>query len=301
MPVITAIIPTFNDQDFVERCLCSVIDQAVDDVQIIVIDRGSCDQTRNTLHFYESEVDQIIDAPGTTLGAAINRGLLHATGRYITVLRGDCLLMPGAMETFRDHIKHHPQTRWLASTNLRIDTHDHLKGNVTPTLPEHLADYLKHNAGLIPPAGVFWRKALIDTVGLFDNDLEDAYDYDFYCRLLAANHQPMLIDRTLAAVREHVITKPMPALDTAEQYIHVARKHAMNLPLTQRYALWHNCDLRQRIITLARAEMQGEKSQNYLAWKLFTHPWWISDHHLWEALFKEHQQTQNNKQNKEAA
>jgi hypothetical protein len=77
-------------------------------------------------------------------------------------------------------------------------------------------------------------------------------------------------------------------LDRAEQYIHVSRKFAAYLPMTERYALWNNCDLRQRIITLARAEMQGKNAPSYLAWKLFTHPWWIRDHHLWEAMFKQH-------------
>lgn len=288
MPVITAIVPTFNDQNFIERCLCSVIDQAIDDVQIIVVDRGSSDQNRQIINIYKSEVDQIIDAPGTTLGAAVNRAMLHAEGRYITVLRGDCLLMPGAMETVRQHLANHPQTHWLASTNLRIDIDDRLRGDVRPILPQNLAAYLKHNSGLIPPAGVFWRKALADEIGVFDNDLDDAFDYDFFCRLLLADHQPILLGKTLAAVREYEITEPMSALETAEQYIHVSRKFAAYLPVTERYALWNNCDLRQRIITLARAELQGEHATSFLAWNLLTHPWWIGDHHLWEAMFKHH-------------
>lgn len=287
MPVITAIVPTFNDQNFIERCLCSVIDQAIDDVQIIVVERGSSDQTQDIVNLYQDEVDQVIDAPGTTLGAAVNRALLHADGRFVTVLRGDCLLMPGAMETIRQHLVKHPQTNWIASTNLRIDIDDQLRGHVRPILPDSLAAYLKHNSGLIPPAGIFWRKALADEIGLFDSDLDDAFDYDFFCRLLMADHQPALIGKTLAAVREYEITDPLAALDTAEQYVHVSRKYAAYLPMTERMALWNNCDLRQRILTLARAEMQGNHAKSFLAWKLVTHPWWISDHHLWEALFKQ--------------
>ena len=291
MPVITAIVPTFNDQNFIERCLCSVIDQAVDDVQIIVVDRGSSDQTQAITQLYKNEVDQVIDAPGTTLGTAVNRAMLHAEGRYVTVLRGDCLMMPGAMEVVRKHITEQPQTRWLASTNLRIDVDDHLRGEARPALPANLTAYLKHNSGLIPPAGVFWRKALADEIGVFDNDLDDAFDYDFFCRLLLADHQPTLIGKTLAAVREYEITEPLAALDIAEQYVHVSRKYAAYLPMTQRMALWNNCDLRQRILTLARAEMQGSKAPSYMAWKLFTHPWWVSDHHVWEAMFKHYEPT----------
>lgn len=290
MPVITAIVPTFNDQHFVERCLCSVIDQANDDVQILIVDRGSTDQTRQIIEFYKPEVDAVIDAPGTTMGAAINRALLHAEGRFITVLRGDCLLLAGAMRTVRNHLADHPQTRWLASSNLRIDEDDHMLGDVRPVLPENLAAYLKHNSGLIPPAGVFWRKALADEVGLFDSNLDNAYDYDFFCRLIMADNQPTLIGKTLAAVREYEITEPALALDITEQYVHVSRKYGAYLPMTERFALWNNCDLRQRIITLARAQTQGADAPSYLACKLATHPWWISDHHLWEALFKQHDQ-----------
>ena len=148
------------------------------------------------------------------------------------------------------------------------------------------------NAGLIPPAGVVWRKALIDEVGVFDDDLDDAYDYDFFCRLLLADHRPTFIGQTLAAVREYEIAEPINALDTAEQYVHVSRKYGAYLPMTDRMALWNNCDLRQRILTLARAEMQGKNATNYLAWKLLTHPWWISDQHLWQAMFQKHEATE---------
>ncbi|MFG0248312.1 MAG: glycosyltransferase [Phycisphaeraceae bacterium JB051] len=287
MPVITAIVPTFNDENFIERCLCSVIDQNLDDVQIIVVERGSFDKTRDLVDFYKSEVDQIIDAPGTTLGTAINRALSFAEGRYVTVLKGDCLLMPGAMQTIRQFVARQPQTDWLASANLRIDVDDQLRGEVRPSVPQNLAAYLKHNSGLIPPAGVVWRKALIDEVGVFDDDLDDAYDYDFFSRLLLADHRPTFIGQTLAAVREYEIAQPVEALDTAEQYVHVSRKYGAYLPMTERMALWNNCDLRQRILTVARSEMQGSNSQNYLAWKMLTHPWWISDHHLWQAMFKQ--------------
>ena len=76
MPVITAIVPTFNDQNFIERCLCSVIAQAVDDVQIIVVDRGSSDQTQAITQLYKNEVDQVIDAQPDRVEAYWERAML---------------------------------------------------------------------------------------------------------------------------------------------------------------------------------------------------------------------------------
>lgn len=249
MSMITAIVPTFNDQHFIERCLCSVIDQMLDDVQIIVVDRGSTDQTRQIIQCYKSEVDQIIDAPGTTMGTAINRALLHATGRYITILPGDCLLLPCAIETVCNHLSDSPKTLWLASSNLRIDVNDQFKGQATPVAPGNLAEYLSHNASMIPSVGVFWRKALADQIGLFDNDLEDTFDYDFYCRLLIANHHPTLLGKTLGVTREYESTNSSRALNMAEQSAYFANKYVAYLPKKQRETLLHNCELHKHLTT----------------------------------------------------
>ena len=68
---------------------------------------------------------------------------------------------------------------------------------------------------------------------------------------------------------------PYALLNKGREYIQVARRYADRLPLAQRYALWKNCDVRERIYTLAQAEVYGKAARRFMFHQLLRHPWWL--------------------------
>ena len=90
-PIISVIIPTFNQAKFLGRCLRSILDQNVDknEYEIIVINDGSKDQTSKVIKIYEKEVITIENKKNKGLPYSINRGIKKAKGRFVVRLDSD--------------------------------------------------------------------------------------------------------------------------------------------------------------------------------------------------------------------
>jgi hypothetical protein len=168
---------------------------------------------------------------------------------------------------------------WIVGQCVRIDSHDHLIGRLEPSPPASLAAYLMHDSGVLPLCSSFFRRSLIEAQGGFRADLPLAFDYEFTCRLLAAGQTPMISSEVFTAKREHS-PEPLRTLGRGLEYIEAARRHAVALPVSQRYALWRNCDRRQRIHALAQAELEGDHGREFLWQQLLRHPWWVVDEAL---------------------
>ncbi|MCE9591934.1 MAG: glycosyltransferase [Planctomycetes bacterium] len=277
-PRITVIIPNLNQGEFIERAICSVLDQGYANLECFVVDGGSTDESCEIIELYEDQLAGWMTAPDRGPGDAVNKALLHATGDIVTVLHSDDMLLPGALHAVAERMSRADAPRWVVGNCLRIGPGDQMLGRSTPALPESFAAFLMHDSGLLPPPATFWSRAVIDRFGPFDAGLRVVPGYDFACRLMAEGEKPTLIGETLAARREYAISRSatQTILHGREQ-ITVARRYAHHLPLPERYALWRNCDRRERIYASAEAEIKGSHAQRYILNQVVRHPWWIAD------------------------
>jgi glycosyltransferase involved in cell wall biosynthesis len=112
MPAVSVVIPTYNKPDLLMETLGTVFAQTFDDYEIIVINDGSTDDTLNRLGDVQrehSEKMRIVTQANAGIGAARNRGLDEATGRYIALLDHDDLWMPRKLEKQVQYLESHPQ------------------------------------------------------------------------------------------------------------------------------------------------------------------------------------------------
>ena len=96
-PLVSVIIPAYNSADFIDEALKSVFDQTYKDLEIIVVDDGSTDDTRAVLEKYGDRVNyhyQDNNGPAS----ARNRGIKLARGKYIAFLDADDLWLPTKLE-----------------------------------------------------------------------------------------------------------------------------------------------------------------------------------------------------------
>ncbi len=96
-PRISVIIPTYNRAHFITTAIDSVLQQTCHDVEIIVVDDGSTDDTRERLTAYGNRIRYIL-TPNRRVGHARNVGMAHAKGDYLTFLDSDDLLYPYMLE-----------------------------------------------------------------------------------------------------------------------------------------------------------------------------------------------------------
>lgn len=275
-PRITVITPSLNQATFLERAICSVLDQGYDNLQYIVIDAGSTDGSDQIIRRYHDQLDYHPCPRDAGPAEAINYALTHATGQYIGILTTDNLYLPGTLdEIARASAENAP---WIVGHALCIGEHDQSLGRLDPAAPDSLLSLLMHNAGPLPGSATFYRKSALDAVGPFLSSMRGAYDYEMACRLVASHRLPTIIARTLAAIREHPQShRAQHAIEVGLETIRAAERHADRLPLHERPMLWHNCDQRRRIYTLAQAEARGSQAKRFLWQRLLHRPWWLAN------------------------
>ncbi len=284
-PRFSIIITSLNQYRYLERALCSVLDQPADDVEVIVVDRGSTDGSHALLRLYETELARWTCEPGCPMGSAVNLGLMLANGEYVSFLNADALLLPEALGAVTRELQQDASCGWLAGACQRLDGDDYRMGLIEPEQPENLAALLTRESGQLPPAGVFLKRQWIEQVGYLNPDLEHAHAYDLWCRLLVAGHAPRLIATPLAA--QHEMTNQLSllrVLNAGREMVQVADEFASQVPAGQRYHVWTSCDERRRIFALARAEAEGPDGPRYLWPHLLRHPWWLTDRAVRQVL-----------------
>ncbi len=92
--ILTIVIPTYNMQDYLHRCLDSLIlpDKQMEQLEVLVVNDGSKDNSSSIGHEYETKhpnTFRVIDKKNGNYGSCINRGLKEATGKYIKILDAD--------------------------------------------------------------------------------------------------------------------------------------------------------------------------------------------------------------------
>jgi len=284
-PRITVVISSFNHGQFIERAICSVLDQAYDNLELIVVDRGSIDESVTLIRMYEADLSRFVHQPDTTASQAINTALALASGDYITVLHGDELFEPHALENIANHIENENAPEWISGCCVCLDTFDMEIGQIVPKAPESLAQFLMRDSGHFSSAGTFFQRDLIEKVGMLDTKLSLAYMYDLWCRFMASEHEPSIVHEIIAGRHEYAGRyNAERVLVQGRELIDIAERYTSRVPMSQRYALWANCDQRRRIYALAQAEADTAEAQSFMLAQLLRHPWWLADHAVRQTL-----------------
>lgn len=206
-PLVSIIIPTYNYGHFVAEAINSAITQNYSNCEIIVVDDGSTDSTREIIG---SRIDiTYVHQNNQGLSAARNTGMRAATGKYIQFLDADDLLDNDSIAKRVEFLEQHPEVsfvvcrsaifkgtlfRWWPATmrrEWRVPAPETLDLNLT-------------FANIAPPHAFLTRKAVIDKLNLrFDTTLRACEDYDFWIRLAVSSSPPALLTTCRVYYRQH--------------------------------------------------------------------------------------------------
>ena len=177
-PLVSAIIPTYNREEFTEIAVQSVLKQTYRNIELIVIDDGSTDNIKQILENYNLKY---IFQNNQGVSAARNKGINEAKGEFIAFLDSDDIWQKKKIEI---------QIERLLEKKLKISHTDEkwLKNG------KHLNPKKKHQKYggyffdkslklcIISPSSVLIHRSVFDEVGLFDEKMEVCEDYDFWLR-----------------------------------------------------------------------------------------------------------------------
>lgn len=176
---VSIIIPVMNSGKTIEKALQSVIKQKTEDVELIVIDGGSSDDTMSIVEKYKGEIDFYYSGKDYGYADALNKGIAHSTCKYYMMLAADDVLIDYSIELVKNSIKEETDV-WCGA----VIECDELGYRYTTSNSnfEELYKYcsLKH------PATVFKKNKVIG-VGGYDIDYKCAADRELFLRLYEKN------------------------------------------------------------------------------------------------------------------
>ena len=293
-PTFTIITPNLNNGPYLERAICSVLDQAYPFVEHIVVDGGSRDGSLDIIQRYADELAGWASAPDAGPAEAINAALACAGGDIIAILPSDDLYLPHALEEVARRFTAEPQARWLVGHCVNLSPQDEELGQTQAAAPPSLLSFLAHDTGVLPRPACFYRRELVTGRRCFDAHYRYAFDYDLHARLIAAGTSPTIVNLALAARHEGTGTRSIKeVLRHGREFIEVAARQAHHLPRREQVLLARNCDERRCIYTLAEAEARHDDARRLLWQQLLRHPWWLGYAHYRRMLLS---RTRNSRQ-----
>lgn len=210
-PKISIVTPSFNQGRFLERTILSILNQNYPNLEYIVMDGGSTDNSPEIIRKYEKHLAYWVSEKDNGQADAIYRGFERSTGEILGYVNSDDLLLPAALERVGQYFKAHLDKEWVVGGALVIDAHDqpvlNRIGIPRCNLGVHASFHqlLFHGCHFNQPAS-FWRRDAFFATGGFDRSLQFCFDRDLYLRL--AQRQPSgRINAFLACFRVHPASK----------------------------------------------------------------------------------------------
>lgn len=234
LPKISIVTPTLNQVDFIEQTIQSVLRQNYPNLEHIVIDGGSKDGTISILRKYQKYL-KWISGKDKGQSDAINKGIKLSTGEIVGYLNSDDILENGTLLKIAEFFTRNPQVSWVTGKCYIINSNGkRIRYLVNWYKNIYLKIFRFPNALLITnyisqPA-TFWRKEIIEKIGLFDIYLHYSMDYDYWLRIWRY-YKLEFINEYLASFRLHKTSKTSANLSAqlSENYEVIRKYSSSNL------------------------------------------------------------------------
>ncbi len=204
-PRISIITPSFNQAQFLERTIRSVLDQGYPNLEYMVIDGGSTDGSVEIIQKYSDKLAYWVSEPDQGQTHAINKGLQRATGEWVGWQNSDDIYYPDAFMQVAQAAIRYPKAELIIGDMNLIDESDKVIRElryVRPTYESLLAEGM-----ILSNQAALWRPSLHARIGWLNESLHYGFDFEWFLRVLRETDEAVHIPRCLGALRYHDATK----------------------------------------------------------------------------------------------
>jgi GT2 family glycosyltransferase len=197
-PVVSIVTPSYNQAEYLEETMLSVLNQNYPNIEYIVIDGGSGDGSPDIIHRYADRLAYWVSEPDRGQAHALQKGFSRASGEIMAFLNSDDVYLPGAVDTAVGALQVDPGLAMIHGDSIFVDGDGQEIGRKVGLEGDFLKYFLLQlNPISQPSAFIRWRA--YDLVGGIDPTLQMTMDYDLWCRMLLrgmrAQHVPVALSR----------------------------------------------------------------------------------------------------------
>lgn len=197
---VSVITPSFNQGKFIERTILSVLNQTYKNIEYLIVDGGSTDETMEVINRYRDRIDVVIHEKDKGQSDAINKGFKLANGELVGWINSDDILFSNCIEKMVYLANLHPDgSIYYPALIQLIDENDNVTGQVKK--------YIKNKSTLIQEdycliqQGSFYKSALVKKVNYLDTNKHYCMDLDLWLKLLDHGKIYYYSNAALAAFR----------------------------------------------------------------------------------------------------
>ena len=290
VPIVSVVLPTYNGADLLPEVIASILDQDFKDLELLIVDDGSMDDTERVIHAIQEKDKRLRYyklSENKGLGFARQAGLEQAAGRYIALADDDDLWLDGKLRTQLEIMENHPEIDILFSDYWNLDYVDHkerkgfdenaagMRYLITRKIQEQLwlvdsgVDMGVIESNFIAVPTLLVRPSVFEKVGGFNEKLRMATDHEFAFRAAALGAKFAYLDRPLIQRRRYptsLTANPIKELPSILQALVLCRQLCLSI---------HREDLEKQVIQMIQRTHfyliypYGQRGQRLQAWNSY--------------------------------
>ena len=180
-PLITLITVVKNNEKYLEKTIKSVLNQSYKEIEYIIVDGGSKDDSLNIIKKYSDQIDYVVSQNDKGLWDAMNKGLTLATGDLIGIVNSDDTLRPNALETLNKYYLNYPDIDFFFGS---VKKHWGILHGYRPwKIKYSWFFYSSHSTGF------YIKKEAAEKVGKYSLKYKYSSDFDYFYRMIV--HQKL--------------------------------------------------------------------------------------------------------------
>jgi len=181
-PRISVVMPSYNQGLFIRRSILSILNQDYANLELIIVDGGSTDETLDILQEFDPYIDYWTSRPDRGQSDALNKGFARATGDIFAWQNADDLYCPGAFSAVKEAFHRNPSAGIVFGDWVLVNEADQ-PIELNYALPVRWPRFSYENMKVYNQA-IFWRREIHLRFGLFDEKLRRLMDNDMIIRMI---------------------------------------------------------------------------------------------------------------------
>jgi glycosyltransferase involved in cell wall biosynthesis len=205
LPKISVITPSYNQGYFLERTILSVLNQKYPNIEYIIIDGGSTDNSVDIIKKYSHYISYWVSEKDNGQSNALNKGLAKATGDIFAYLASDDILMPGILNKAANLFKDDLSLDAVFGNKLLINKDDNIVGERRIVYSKHFSKigFLSSSGFGLYVDSAFIKRDVLNFLNGFDESLNVCMDVDVVMKLLVNNSNIKAIKDPIIGFRLH--------------------------------------------------------------------------------------------------